>query len=343
MSTTTPNLGLVKPELTDVADITAMNPNWDKIDEELGDISQKVEESLGDISPEDIGAVNKAGDVMSGSLTVMDNFNVNKTFDDVEYKTYIRPINYSILGNGDYSTGLIHYNDGVNHAQLMFNKDGVMLRDNVNGKAYQIYGQHNIDLLKTLFLPLNGGIMTGNLDFKKVDNGSGTVYKNHSATADFGMVFRDVDSDGNYNQILMCAKENTLKYRDTTGKTSVLFGGHNTDALASTIKDLIDSGVIEVGGFKSPIKMTNALISKSSKFTGTGQGKLYVAPMLTDSESRRPSVTIDGVSLGEVINNNRTSSTQFVDHVEFEFTESFTVVAGSDSSYSSCVCWAVFY
>ena len=35
MSTTTPNYGLVKPQLTDAADITAMNPNWDKIDEEL--------------------------------------------------------------------------------------------------------------------------------------------------------------------------------------------------------------------------------------------------------------------------------------------------------------------
>ena len=35
MSTTTPNLGLVKPSLSDVADITTMNANWDKLDEEL--------------------------------------------------------------------------------------------------------------------------------------------------------------------------------------------------------------------------------------------------------------------------------------------------------------------
>lgn len=35
MSTTTPNLSLVKPELTDTADITAMNGNWDIIDTEL--------------------------------------------------------------------------------------------------------------------------------------------------------------------------------------------------------------------------------------------------------------------------------------------------------------------
>lgn len=35
MSTTTTNYGLVKPELTDAADITATNENWDKIDAEL--------------------------------------------------------------------------------------------------------------------------------------------------------------------------------------------------------------------------------------------------------------------------------------------------------------------
>ena len=36
MSKTTTNYGLIKPELTDVADITEMNQNWDKIDELLG-------------------------------------------------------------------------------------------------------------------------------------------------------------------------------------------------------------------------------------------------------------------------------------------------------------------
>lgn len=35
MSTTTPIFGLLKPELTDAADITKMNGNWDKIDTEL--------------------------------------------------------------------------------------------------------------------------------------------------------------------------------------------------------------------------------------------------------------------------------------------------------------------
>ena len=38
MSTTTTNYGLVKPELTDAADITAMNLNWDTIDTKLKDL-----------------------------------------------------------------------------------------------------------------------------------------------------------------------------------------------------------------------------------------------------------------------------------------------------------------
>lgn len=47
MSTTTTNLGLIKPELTDVADITAMNPNWDKIDTELKKAFNQTAEDVG--------------------------------------------------------------------------------------------------------------------------------------------------------------------------------------------------------------------------------------------------------------------------------------------------------
>lgn len=39
MSTTTTNYGFIKPELTDAADITAMNQNWDTIDLQLGKLS----------------------------------------------------------------------------------------------------------------------------------------------------------------------------------------------------------------------------------------------------------------------------------------------------------------
>ena len=91
---------------------------------------------------QDVGALSTEGGVLSGELTVMDNLNVNKTFDGTEYKTYIRPINYSVANNGDYTAALLLYKGTTNQAQLMFNKDGVMLRDNVNGKAYKLFGQH---------------------------------------------------------------------------------------------------------------------------------------------------------------------------------------------------------
>lgn len=44
MSTTTTNLGLFKPDLTDRADITKFNENWDKIDAELKNLNDKIGE-----------------------------------------------------------------------------------------------------------------------------------------------------------------------------------------------------------------------------------------------------------------------------------------------------------
>lgn len=46
MSTTTTNYGLHKPELTDAADITSMNSNWDKIDEQLGKLSNSSKTTM---------------------------------------------------------------------------------------------------------------------------------------------------------------------------------------------------------------------------------------------------------------------------------------------------------
>lgn len=52
MSTLTKNLGLVKPELSDAADITATNGNWDKIDGKFNEIDGKLnyDEKLAEIN-----------------------------------------------------------------------------------------------------------------------------------------------------------------------------------------------------------------------------------------------------------------------------------------------------
>lgn len=73
MSTTTTNYGLVKPELTDAADITAMNPNWDKIDQELnkkyGTDNKPTASDVGALPNNEPVPINKGG---TGATTVVD-------------------------------------------------------------------------------------------------------------------------------------------------------------------------------------------------------------------------------------------------------------------------------
>ena len=83
----------------------------------------------------------RTGGELSNELIVNENLQIRKTLDDVPYRSYLRPTNYAL--GGEYTTALIHYIDGVNNAQLLFNKNGVLLRDNVNGKGYTMYGTHN--------------------------------------------------------------------------------------------------------------------------------------------------------------------------------------------------------
>lgn len=79
MSTRTTNFNLIKPELTDTADITEMNQNWDIIDEKLGNIGEIVEESFTNITPESIGAVPNTRTINGKTL----NTDIILTADDI--------------------------------------------------------------------------------------------------------------------------------------------------------------------------------------------------------------------------------------------------------------------
>lgn len=61
MSTRTQNLNLVKPELTDISDITAMNENWDKIDSAIN--------ALSDLSDDPVKAEDVSYDNTNSTLT----------------------------------------------------------------------------------------------------------------------------------------------------------------------------------------------------------------------------------------------------------------------------------
>lgn len=69
MSTTTSKYGLIKPELTDAADITAFNSNWDKIDAELKGMDSEID-SLSRTLDSEIDDINRQ---ISNLNTDMDN------------------------------------------------------------------------------------------------------------------------------------------------------------------------------------------------------------------------------------------------------------------------------
>lgn len=76
MSTTTTNLGLVKPEMTDAADITAMNGNWDKLDTHISNlnntqpnITKNPDDTTGDIIGTHLTVGYRSGNIGARSIS----------------------------------------------------------------------------------------------------------------------------------------------------------------------------------------------------------------------------------------------------------------------------------
>lgn len=95
--------------------------------------------------------------------------------------------------------------------------------------------------------------------------------------------------------------------------------------LATAIQSLIDSGGIEVGGFRSPIKMQQShQLSAGQSASGTGKGVLFLnynvsAPSLT--------LIIDGNTL-------LSNSNIYMDsgYIAIEFTKSFNITRASNGN-----------
>lgn len=129
MSTTTTNYGLVKPELTDAADITAMNPNWDTIDAELKEHADHTH------TASDVGALPISGGLLTGSL-------------------YLTSSQVQVGGNSNAFLVSASPSGGSNYRQFQITNtdympsldNAVRLRTTESGEAtvYRIYGEHNV-------------------------------------------------------------------------------------------------------------------------------------------------------------------------------------------------------
>ena len=81
------------------------------------------------------------------------------------------------------------------------------------------------------FIPVSGLVTSQDgITFKAYDNGSANIRKNYSATADYGMIIKDTDVDGNTMSIVICAKQQTARLRDKGGTyTDILHTGNMKD------------------------------------------------------------------------------------------------------------------
>ena len=148
MSTTTTNYALVKPALTDPADITALNSNWDKIDTTLkkkADLGTDGKLTSSQLPTIDMSSkVNKTGDTLSGPLH-FNNPSATRAISKirtVEGTTYFMDV-----GMGVYSGKATSYmrlvqgsdSDGTQLYRMDITPNGVLLQ-NTDGKTFWLGG-----------------------------------------------------------------------------------------------------------------------------------------------------------------------------------------------------------
>lgn len=253
MSSKTANYNLHKIDLNDSPpDITVLNQNFDIIDEKL----KEVEDGSSDISAESIGALSTSGGEMTGQLQVP------KILFDRSNGAYGDGGIYKANDSGNASTqimdrgsnnkfAILAVNGQTQGLSLTFgtqNDDGTSTTTSVN----QIYHEGNIPTPNKIgAVAKTGDTMSGNLEFKKAENGSSTIFKNHSSSADYGLVIKDTDKDGDYVSLSLQAANNGITFRDTSGIIHNIFHDGNTSKLATAIQSLIDSGVISMSAVKS--------------------------------------------------------------------------------------------
>lgn len=207
MSSKTTNYNLHKIDLTDAPpDITVLNQNWDIIDTKLMplDGSRPTSKVLFDRSngAHGDGGIYKANSSGDATLQIMDRGSNNK---------------FGILSlNGQ--------NQSITWVVGTQNDNG----SNTTEGTYKLYHEGNKPTATDVgAIAKTGDTMSGNLTFKKAENGEGSIFKNHSASSDYGLVIKDTDKDGDYVSLSLSGSNNDILFRTTNGATNKLYGEHN--------------------------------------------------------------------------------------------------------------------
>ena len=249
MSTTTPNFSLVKPQLTDTADITAMNPNWDTIDNELkshDDTIASLNDIINNLDASTLGALSSTLPTITDANTSIADSNPTGIKIERWSKTTL---------NTPYTQGLTTRSDGVVitavikgtfATQLSFpiGGRGLYIRHNMVGSIYAWteYGDFKADGS----VPMTGTVLN-------MSNGEGS-FENNGIDASI-RVRKVANDDSNSTSLVLDNSFSTsphrkLYLRDTVNGVNTdykLYGEHNppTDVCLP-----LDGGVTMSGDLK---------------------------------------------------------------------------------------------
>jgi len=139
------------------------------------------------------------------------------------------------------------------------------------------------------YLKLTGGKLEGQLELKPYDNGSSRLFKNHSATADYGTVLQDADKNGNTIKITLQASDGSFYFVDKDGNIYRVYGDHYP--------------ATKVGTLTSDINIKKAGVAYESTFgVGTNNALMRISNNAGDDSNRRTLALFDSAYRPEVGN-----------------------------------------
>lgn len=159
MSTTTNNFGFLKPELTDAADITAYNENWDKLDGQLSNVKNAVVVANSSDGASYVTTIPNVESLYSGLKIIItpdvNNTSNNPTIDvnNLGSKQIRLPLS---INNAAYVNLPVNYLTAGNPVELMYDAD-------YNNGVWRVHGKQKTsasDLYGTV--PIESGGTSAN-------------------------------------------------------------------------------------------------------------------------------------------------------------------------------------
>lgn len=188
MSTTTPKLGLIKPDGGDYVDVNDLNANFDRID---------------NMTANDVGALPISGGTLTGNTTIQTNSSplIQMLVTNTTKRALLTKNATSSI---DYGTKVTDELDSNNKTALILNsgssqnaKARLELTVGGNSTQYNIYGEHNKPTASDVgALPIGGGTLTDVLQIHTPSYPNIKLIAGNGSATSCSVIEGSPDSDG---------------------------------------------------------------------------------------------------------------------------------------------------